>query len=63
MDGIYLRQKEGFVMFKCEKKVYLSVSSQELRMICACLMRWRNKLISEGRITDPIDEMLERLYS
>lgn len=46
-----------------EKKVYLSVSHEELRMITACLMRWRNKLISEGRITDPIDEILERLIA
>ena len=50
-------------MFKCEKKVYLTVSNQELRTICTCLLCWRNKLISEGRITDPIDEMLERLMN
>ena len=49
------------MMFKREKKVYLTVSAQELRMIRDCLLRWRNKLISEGRITDPVDEMLERL--
>lgn len=50
-------------MFRHEKKVYLMVSASELRMIRDCLMRWRNKLISEGRITDPIDEMLERLMA
>lgn len=55
--------KEGSEMFGREKKVYLSVSHEELRMITACLMRWRNKLISEGRITDPIDEILERLLA
>jgi hypothetical protein len=50
-------------MFRHEKKIYLTVSALELRMIRNCLLRWRNKLISEGRITDPIDEMLERLLA
>jgi len=54
---------EGLTMFRHEKKVYLTVSAWELLMIRDCLMRWRNKLISEGRITDPIDEMLERLMA
>lgn len=49
-------------MFKCRKKVYLTVTCQELRMIQDSLLRWRNKLIAEGHITDPIDEILERLY-
>ena len=44
-------------------KAYLTVSAQELRTIRDCLLRWRNKLISEGRIADPIDEMLERLVA
>lgn len=48
-------------MFQREKKVYLTVSTPELRVIRRCLMRWRNKLIAEGHITDPIDEMLEKL--
>ena len=50
-------------MFRHEKKVYLKVSAQELRMIRDCLMRWRNKLIADGHITDPIDEILERLMA
>lgn len=50
-------------MFKCRKKVYLTVSYQELRMIRDSLLRWRNKLIAEECITDPIDEMLERLMN
>ena len=49
-------------MFRHEKKVHLTLSVRELRMIRDSLLRWRNKLITEGRITDPIDEMLERLY-
>jgi hypothetical protein len=61
--GAILEPKEGLMMFKREKKVYLTVSAQELRMIRDCLLRWRNKLISEGRITDPVDEMLERLMA
>ena len=50
-------------MFSHEKKVYITVLAQEMRLIRSCLMRWRNALIAEGHITDPIDEMLVRLYS
>lgn len=50
-------------MFKCRKKIYLTLTCQELRMIRDSLLRWRNKLIAEGHITDLIDEMLERLMN
>ena len=48
-------------MFKREKKVILEVTAAELRIILASLLALRNKLLSEGRYTDPIDEMLLKL--
>jgi len=50
-------------MFKREKKVCIEVSNAELRMIRNSLMNWRNRLISEGRHTDPIDEILIKLMA
>ena len=48
-------------MFRREKKVILEVTAAELRMIRESLLALRNRLISEGRYTDPVDEMLMRL--
>jgi hypothetical protein len=50
-------------MFKREKKVCIEVSNAELLMIRNSLMNWRNRLISEGRHTDPIDEILIKLMA
>lgn len=48
-------------MFRREKKVILEVTTGELRIILTSLLVLRNKLLSEGRYTDPIDEMLLKL--
>ncbi len=48
-------------MFRRETKVILEVTAAELRIILASLLALRNKLLSEGRYTDPIDEMLLKL--
>ena len=48
-------------MFRHEKKVVIEVSAAEFRLMCESLLVLRNRLISEGRHTDPIDEMLLRL--
>lgn len=48
-------------MFKRPQKVYLEVTSEELQMLRASLMTWRNKLLTQGRHTDPIDEMIAKL--
>ena len=50
-------------MFKRQKKVYLTLSLQEYALLRGCLLRWRNKLLSEGRHPDPVDELLERLMA
>ena len=49
-------------MFKHKNDVYLRVTSEEYRLICQSLIALRNTLQSQGRYTDPIDEMLEKLY-
>jgi len=50
-------------MFKREKKVCVEVSNAELRMLRNSLLNFRNKLISEGKHTDPIDEILIKLMA
>lgn len=50
-------------MFKREKKVCVELSNAELRMLRNSLMNSRNRLISEGRHTDPIDEILFKLMA
>ena len=50
-------------MFKRKKLVYLEVTPAELQMLRDSLMTWRNRLLAEGRITDPIDEMLVKLMT
>lgn len=50
-------------MFKRKKKVYLEVTGAELQMLRRSLMNWRNRLLAQGRHTDPIDEMLIKLLA
>ncbi len=49
-------------MFKHKNDVYVRVTPKEYRLICQSLIALRNTLQSQGRYTDPIDEMLEKLY-
>ena len=48
-------------MFGRRKKVKVEVTEAELRLIRESLLALRNRLISEGRYTDPVDEMLTKL--
>ena len=48
-------------MRKHKKRVIVEVTPYEYRMICDSLLALRNRLISEGRYTDPVDEMLIKL--
>jgi len=48
-------------MFKHRNDVCLRVSQHEYWLICRSLILLRNRLIGEGRYTDPVDEMLEKL--
>lgn len=50
-------------MFKRQKKVYLTLNSREYVLLRECLLRWRNKLLSQGKHPDPVDELLARLMT
>ena len=50
-------------MFKRKKKVVVEVTNHELRMILESLLALRNRLVQEGRYTDPVDEMLAKLLA
>lgn len=41
-----------------KQKYYLALSIEEWRLMIHCLNNFRNRLISEGRYTDAVDEVL-----
>ncbi len=41
-----------------KQKYYLALSTEEWRLLIHCLNNFRNRLISEGRYTDAVDEVL-----
>lgn len=41
-----------------KQKYYMTLTGQERRMVIESLNRLRNKLISAGRYTDAVDELL-----
>ena len=41
-----------------KQKYYLALSTEEWRLLIHCLNEFRNRLISEGRYTDAVDEVL-----
>ena len=41
-----------------KRKYYLALSTEEWRLMIECLNKLRNRLISEGRYTDAVDEVL-----
>ena len=45
-------------MFKRENTVQLEITYKELQMLRRYLLIWRNKLLAQGHITDPVDELL-----
>ena len=48
-------------MFKRENTVQLEITYKELQMLRRYLLIWRNKLLAQGHITDPDDELLVKL--
>ena len=41
-----------------KRKYYLRLTDVEHRLIIQCLLEYRNKLISKGKYTDGIDELI-----
>lgn len=39
-------------------KYYLSLTNAEYHCIIQCLLEYRNKLISQGKYTDGVDELI-----
>lgn len=49
----------GFYMF--DKKIKLEVSREELHLIKLALMEYRNNQIKNGKSTDFVNEVLEKI--
>ena len=45
------------VMLKKEKR-YLYLSNEETRLVLKSLIRFKNKLLQQGRYTDYVDELI-----
>ncbi len=41
-----------------KQEYYLTLSIEEWRLMIHCLNDFRNRLIAEGKYTDPVDELL-----
>ena len=41
-----------------KQKYYLALTTEEWQLMIECLNKLRNRLISEGRYTDAVDEVL-----
>ena len=41
-----------------KRKYYLRLTNTEYRFILQCLLEYRNKLISQGKYTDGVDELI-----
>ena len=46
-----------------KRKYYLQLTNTEHRLILQCLIDYRNKLISQGKYTDGVDELISRRYT
>ena len=52
------KSKEVWLM---KQKFYLALTTEEWRLMIEVLNKLRNRLISEGRYTDAVDEMLVKV--
>ena len=50
-------------MFKKEKKVRLSLDSQEQSILLHSLVDMKNRMIAEGRYTDCVDDVILKLVT
>ena len=58
-----MEKKEGWHMFKRQKKIVVTVTPAEYRLIVEGMIAFRNHLIAEGRYTDCVDELLIKLMA
>ena len=50
-------------MFRRKENVIVEVTNFELQLMQESLLALRNQLLSMGRYTDPVDEMLVKLMA
>lgn len=50
------------MLFRRKRKVIVEVSLQELTLIRESLLALRSQLIQSRKLTDPVDEMLVKLF-
>ena len=50
------------MLFRKKRRVIIEVSSQEITLIRESLLALRDQLIKSGKHTDPVDEMLIKLF-
>lgn len=43
------------------KKIKIKYNKEEIKLILVALNEFRNKLIHQGRYTDPVDELLIKI--
>ena len=41
-----------------KRKYYLRLTNTEQHLILQCLLKYRNKLITQGKYTDGVDELI-----
>ena len=46
-----------------DKKYYIALDDFERRVVVSCLNEMRNKLISDGKYTDAVDEVLLKIIA
>lgn len=45
-----------------KRKYYLRLTNSEYRLIIQCLLNFRNKLLSQNKYTDGIDEVIIKFW-
>jgi len=56
-----IRRRELTQMFKRTPKVCLTLSDEEYLLLRDAMLSWRNKLVSQGKNVDPVNELLVKL--
>ena len=59
----YIRVKEAVIMKWFIPKVILELSEDEYNLMIDCLIAFRNQRIANGKMYDPINELLEKLLA
>lgn len=50
------------MLFRKEKKCYVTIGDRELRLVKYALLQFHNKLLAEGKPTEDVNELLLKLW-